>query len=322
MAAISDTPNPNTIVWFQNRFVRLAEANVNILTHALHYGTGVFEGIRGYFDDKAQELFLFRAMEHYERWRQNCGILHIRIPHAPQELCDITVELCRRNAFRSNIYVRPLAYKSSERIGVHADDHDAYAIVILPVGNYFGDRKRGLKAGIVSWRRIEDNAIPARAKICGAYVNSVLATDEAHRNGYDEAIFLTESGHVAEGATCNLFMVRKGKLITPPVTDNILEGITRASVKELARHELNLDVVERSIDRSELYTCEEVFLTGTAAEIAPVVEVDHRPVGTGELRSVTEQIRSVYAGATRGHLTDRRNWLWPVYSSELIEKTA
>lgn len=322
MEAILDTSNPNTIVWFQNRFVRLAEANVNILTHALHYGTGVFEGIRGYFDDKAQDLYLFRAMEHYERWRQNCGILHIRIPQQAEELCSITAELCRRNAFGSNIYVRPLAYKSSERIGVHADNNDAYAIIALPAGPNLGDKKRGLKAGIVSWRRVEDNAIPGRAKICGAYVNSVLATDEAHRNGYDEAIFLTESGHVAEGATCNLFMLRKGKLITPPVTDNILEGITRASVMELARNELDLNVIERSIDRSELYTCEEVFLTGTAAEIASVVEIDHRPVGTGEIGPVTEKIRSFYAGATRGHLTAWRNWLWPVYGSELIEKTA
>ncbi len=322
MAASSDTPNPNTIVWFQNRFVRLAEANVNILTHALHYGTGVFEGIRGYFEEKREELFLVRATEHYERWTQNCGILRIHVPQSPRELCDITAELCRRNEFRSNIYVRPIAYKSSVRVGVHADNNDAYAIIALPVGRYFGEKKGGLKAGIVSWRRVDDNAIPGRGKICGAYVNSVLATDEAHRNGYDEAIFLTESGHVAEGATCNLFMVRKGKLVTPPLTDNILEGITRASVMDLARNELGQEVVERSIDRTELYTCEEVFFTGTAAEIAPIVEIDHRRIGTGEPGHITEKIRSLYMAATRGHLAAYRNWLWPVYSGELIEKTA
>jgi branched-chain amino acid aminotransferase len=321
MALGSDTPNPNTIVWFQNRFVRLAEANVNILTHAFHYGTGVFEGIRGYFDEKSQELFLVRALEHYERWQQNCGILRIQIAQSPRELCDITTELCRRNTFRSNVYVRPIAYKSSTRIGVHADNNDAYAIIALPIGNYFGERK-GLKAGVVSWRRVEDNAIPGRAKICGAYVNSVLATDDAHRNGYDEAIFLTESGHVAEGATCNLFMVRKGKLITPPVTDNILEGITRASVMDLAQTELGQEVVERSIDRSELYTSEEVFFTGTAAEIAPIVEIDHRRIGTGEIGPITEKIRSRYMAATRGHLAAYRNWLWPVYGEDLIRKTA
>lgn len=321
MAAISDTPNPNTIVWFQNRFVYLAEANINILTHGLHYGTGVFEGIRGYFEDKRDELFLFRALEHYERWKQNCGILRIRVQPSTHELCDITTELCRKNEFRSNVYARPIAYKSSARIGVHADNDDAYAIVVLPFASHFGERK-GLKAGVVSWRRVEDNAIPGRAKICGAYVNSVLAIDEARRNGHDEAIFLTESGHIAEGATCNLFMLRKGKLVTPPATDNILEGITRASVMELAHNELGMEVMERSIVRSELYTCEEVFLTGTAAEIAPVVQIDHRPVGTGEIGAVTEKIRSLYFAATRGHLAAYRNWLWPVYSSELIEKTA
>lgn len=322
MAASSDTPNPNTIVWFQNRFVRLAEANVNILTHALHYGTGVFEGIRGYFEDEREDLFLVRAPEHYERWTQNCGILRIHVPQSPRELCEITAELCRRNEFRSNIYIRPIAYKSSVRVGVHADNNDAYAIIALPIGRYFGEKKGGLKAGIVSWRRVDDNAIPGRGKICGAYVNSVLATDEAHRNGYDEAIFLTESGHVAEGATCNLFMVRKGKLVTPPVTDNILEGITRASVMDLARNELGQEVVERSIDRSELYTCEEVFFTGTAAEIAPILEIDHRRIGTGEPGHITEKIRSLYVAATRGNLAGYRNWLWPVYSGELIEKTA
>ncbi|MBV8808105.1 MAG: branched-chain amino acid transaminase [Acidobacteriaceae bacterium] len=316
----AEVPDQNTTVWFQNKFTRLAEANVNILTHALNYGSGVFEGIRGYYDEKQQELLLVRVMDHYERWKQNCGILRIAIPPSAEELSEITAELCRRNGFRSNVYVRPLAYKASARIGVHADDNDAYAIVVVPFGNYFGKQK-GVKAGVVSWRRVEDNAIPGRAKICGAYVNSVLATDEAHRNGHDEAIFLNESGHVAEGATCNLFMLRRGKLVTPPPTDNILEGITRDSVIELARKELNLEVVERSIDRSELYVCDEIFFTGTAAEVAPIIAVDHRPVGTGEIGAVTQKIRSLYFDATRGRLPAYRNWLWPVYRPAL-EKTA
>jgi branched-chain amino acid aminotransferase len=191
----------------------------------------------------------------------------------------------------------------------------------MPFGDYFG-HKRALKAGVVAWRRIEDTMIPGRAKICGAYVNSVLAADEARRNGHDEAIFLTQDGHVAEGATCNLFMVRGGKLITPPVTDNILEGITRASVMELARRELNLEVVERSIDRSELYVCSEVFFTGTAVELAPIVEVDHRPVGSGEPGIITEKLRSLYVEATRGRMPGYREWVWPVYRGGRIEKTA
>src|SRR5579864_3114447 len=254
----TESPNPNTIVWFNNQFLPLAEANVNILTHALNYGTGVFEGIRGYFEEKQQDLFLVRPVEHYDRWKRNASILRIGIPATAQELARLTADLCRRNGFRSHVYVRPLAYKRSARIGVAPDDNDSYAIVVVPFGEYF-DSAKGLRAGVVSWRRVEDNAIPGRAKICGAYVNSALATDEARKNGHDEAIFLTEEGHVSEGATCNLFMVRNGKLFTPPGTDNILEGITRASVMELARSEMKLEVVERSIGRSELYVCDEVF---------------------------------------------------------------
>ena len=206
----------------------------------------------------------------------------MQIPHSTEELCEITAELCRRNHFQENLYIRPLAYKASPKIGVAADNNDAAAIIALPFGDYF-DSRQGLKAGVSSWRRIDDNSIPGRAKICGGYVNSVLASDEARHNGHDEAILLTESGHVAEGSTCNLFMVRAGVLYTPaPVTDNILEGITRASVIDLARNELQLTVQERSIDRSELYVCDELFFSGTAVEVAPIVKVDHHP-GRGRL---------------------------------------
>lgn len=313
----TEIPDPNTMVWFGGDFVRLADANVNILTHALNYGTGVFEGIRGYYQQ--QELFLMRAAEHYGRWKRNCGILRIEVPASPGELTEITAELCRRNHYRSDVYIRPLAYKSAARIGIAPDENDSYAITALPFGQYFGGR--GIRAGVVSWRRVDDNAIPGRAKICGAYVNSVLAGDEARRNGHDEAIFLTNEGHVAEGASCNLFMVRDGRLVTPPVTDNILEGITRASVMELARKELGLEVVERSIDRSELYQCEEVFFTGTAVEVSPVVQVDHRAVGDGETGTITEQLRTLYFDATHGFLPQYRRWLQPVHEQVLISRS-
>lgn len=305
-------PDPNTIVWFGDQFVRLGDAQVNILTHGLNYGTGVFEGIRGYFDPESGELFLNRAEDHYRRWQQNCGILRLRVPRTPLELVELTAELCRRNQFRSNVYVRPLAYKASARIGVHADDNDAYAVVVVPFGDYFAGNN-GLKAGVVSWRRVDDNAIPGRAKICGAYANSVLAGGEAHDNGHDEAIFLNQDGHVAEGAASNLFMVRHGKLITPPVTDNILEGITRASMMELAERELKLTVQERSIDRSELYICDELFFVGTAVELAPVAQVDHRPVGGGQPGPIALQLRQVYGQAVRGRLPAYRHWLAPAY---------
>ena len=307
--------DPNLIVYFDGNYLPIREARVGILTHALHYGTGVFEGIRAHWDEPAQELFVLRPMEHYQRWKRNCSILRIDLPPTPEDLCAITLELMRRNSFRTNVYVRPLAYKSAERIGVAPDDQDAFAIIALPFGDYL-HAESGLHAGVTSWRRLEDTAIPARAKICGAYVNSALASDEVRRAGFDEAIFLNENGHVAEGATCNIFMVRKGKLVTPPVTDNVLEGITRDSIMELAQRELGLHVVERSIDRSELYLCDELFLTGTAVGIAPIVRVDHRPIGAGLIGPIARQLNQSYIDATRGRLQAYRRWLVQVYRGQ------
>ena len=304
--------DPNLIVYFNGKYMPLRDAQVGILTHALHYGTGVFEGIRAHWDEAGQELFVMRPAEHYDRWRQNCGILRIDVPVSTEQLVAITVELMRRNGFKTNVYVRPLAYKSAQRVGVVPDSEDAFAIVALPFGEYL-HAENGIHAGVSSWRRIEDNAIPPRAKICGAYVNSALASDEARRSGFDEAILLNEDGHVAEGATCNLFMLRKGKLITPPSNENVLEGITRDAVMELAQKELGLEIVERAIDRSELYVCDELFLTGTAVGVAPVVRIDHRPVGAGAIGAMTRSVLRLYYEATRGHLEKYRRWLVPVY---------
>jgi len=317
--------DPNTIVYFRGSYVPLREAQVGILTHALHYGTGVFEGIRGYWDDAEHQVFLLRPREHYQRWKQNGGILHIDVPLTPDELSGITAELVRRNAFHSDIYVRPLAWKCAERIGVSTDDQNAFAVIAVPFGEYLHSEK-GLHAGVSTWRRIEDNAIPARAKICGAYVNSALASDDARRAGFDEAILLNENGQVAEGATCNLFMVRKGELITPPVTENVLEGITRDCVMELASREMGLKVIERPMDRSELYIGEELFLTGTAVGIAPVVRVDHRPVKDGAIGAVTREVRRLYFEVARGHLRAYRKWVVPAFpaatSAEQLEPEA
>lgn len=300
------------VVFFDGKFVPLSSANVGILTHALHYGTGVFDGIRGYWSERHGDLFLFRLEDHYRRWRNNCELLRMHIEASEQELAALTSDLVRRNGFRENVYVRPLAYHSASRIGVHPDAHFTTAVVVLPFGVYL-ESSQGIHAGVVSWRRIEDNAIPARGKICGAYVNSVLASDEARRNGYDEAILLNEAGHVVEGATCNIFLVRGGRLITPPPQDNILEGITRETVMTLARRELGLDTVERSVDRSELYQAEEAFFTGTAVEIAPIVRMDHHPVGNGAIGPITQQLRALYREVTQGGRADYWNWLYPVY---------
>jgi branched-chain amino acid aminotransferase len=306
----------NLIVYFDGRYMPMRDARVGILTHALHYGTGVFEGLRAYWDVTQQELFAFRANEHYERWIQNCSILRIHIPLSPEELTAITLEILRRNAFRTDVYIRPLAYKSAERIGVSLDDEEAFAITALPFGEYL-PADRGVHAGVSSWRRIEDNAIPARAKICGAYVNSAMASADARLSGFDEAILLNEDGHVAEGATCNIFLLRKGRLITPPVTENVLEGITRDSVMKLAASELDIDTVERPVDRSELYQCDELLFTGTAVAITPVVRVDHRPVGHGGIGSVTRKLQQLYFDATRGHSHAYRSWLTPVYDAPI-----
>ncbi len=309
------------IVYFNKQFTPLSQARVNVLTHALNYGTAVFEGIRGYWNAERQELFLLRPVEHYDRWKGNCGILRINPGLASAKLADITAELIRRNHFTTDVYVRPLAYKSAERIGIAPDDQDAFTIVVIPFGTYL-DSSRGLQAGVSSWRRIQDNAIPARGKISGAYVNSVLASDEARQSGYDEAIFLNESGRVSEGASCNLFMVRKGKLITPSVTENVLEGVTRSAVMELARREMKLEVIERPIDRSELYIADEVFFTGTAVEVAPIIGVDRRPVGSGQPGPMTTELRRLYQEATRGRIPAYTNWLTPVYHPAALDRVA
>jgi branched-chain amino acid aminotransferase len=304
--------DPDVIVYFKNQFVAVRDAQVNILTHALHYGTGVFEGIRAYWDEAEQEVFSFRTLEHYQRWKKNCGILRIEIAPTPEALCGITAELIGRNRFRSDLYLRPLAFKSAERIGLVPDDQSAFAIMALPMADYLPSQQ-GIHVGVSSWRRIDDNAIPARGKICGAYVNSVLASDEARRNGFDEAIFLNDNGHVAEGTTHNVFMVRNGSLITPPGSENILEGLTRATIIELAKRELHLDVVKRPIDRSELYICDELFFTGTAVEIAPIVRLDHRPVGSAGVGEITAELRRLYFEAVHGRLAAYRKWLLPAY---------
>lgn len=306
----------NLIVYFRGQYMPLRDANVGILTHALHYGTGVFEGIRAHWNAGTEELLVLRMAEHYERWKANCGILQIDPGLTVEELCSITLEVLRRNGLRTNTYIRPLAFKSAEGIGVHCEAKCAFAIVAVPFGEYL-HAENGVHAGVSSWRRIDDNAIPARAKICGAYVNSVLATEEVRASGFDEAILLNESGHVAEGATCNLFMVRRGALITPPIYDNVLEGITRASIMELARRELKIAVVERSIDHSELMVCDELFLTGTAVGVAPVTRVNHHRVGAGSPGPVTRALRQLYARAALGELSAYEHWLTPVFQSHV-----
>ncbi len=315
------SPQPqigNVEVYFGGNFVPLEQAKISVLTQALHYGTAVFEGIRGYWDADTKDIYLFRMREHYERMKRNCKLLRITIPLSVSELCDFTAELVQRNHFTENIYVRPLAYKSSKSIGVKLGAEDDFFILAVPFGAYL-DTEHGLSVCTSSWRRTEDNAIPCRGKISGGYVNCALAADEAIAGGYDEAVMLTESGHVSEGPGFNIFMVRNHKLITPGETENILEGITRDSIMRMAEEELRLKVEVRKIDRSELYVCDELFFCGTAAQISPIVSVDRRVVGGGSKGIITTELQRLYNAVVVNKFSKYSEWCTPSYRYQRAE---
>lgn len=299
--------------YHEGRFMPLSDARIGVMTHGFMYGTACFEGIRAYWNADQGQLFLLKGLAHYRRLRNSARVLMMDLPGSPESLVDLTIELLRRNEFREDAYIRPSVYKSSQAIGVRLHDleHD-FMIVTLPFGDYI-DTTNGISTMTTSWRRISDTAIPARSKINGAYVNSAFAKTDAMLNGHEEAIVLTADGHASEGSAENLFMVRDGVLVTPSVTDDILEGITRAAIIDLARAELGLETVERSIDRTELYVAEEVFLCGTGAQVSPVTRIDHRPVGEGAIGPITGRIKDVYFDAVRGRLPAYADWLTPVY---------
>src|ERR671927_173295 len=279
-------------------FVKMGDIRLSPATHALNYGTGAFEGIRAYWSESRGTLQVLKMREHYERFEKSCRFARIELRHSVDELCDITLEILKRNAPREDTYIRPVAYKAAESVGVNLKGDSELSIFTVPMGNYV--ELTGLKVCVSSWRRTPDNAIPARAKCTGSYVNTALAVDEAHRAGYDDAIFLTQDGQVSEASAANIFIVRKGQLITPPVTADILEGITRDAVMELAAKELGMPVIEREGGRTELYAADEVFLSGTGFQIAPVVAVDGRPVGTGDIGPVAERLQELYFKDARG----------------------
>ena len=300
--------------FFDGAFVPLRDAKVSVLTHAFNYGTGVFEGIRAYWNAERGQLYGLHLLEHYRRLHRSCKIMRLELPYSPERLVEITVELLRRSGYREDCYVRPLVYKSSELIGVRLHDlESAFTVFAVPFGTYI-DIDRGISCGVSSWRRVDDNAIPARSKITGSYVNAALAKTEAQEAGYDEAIVLTNDGHVSEGSAENLFMVRGGTLVTPPVSDNILEGIVRASIMRIAG-DLGIPLVERSIDRTELYIADELFLCGTGAQLSPVTSVDHRKIGDGAPGPITQRLSRVYFDAVRA-ISDRYpEWVTPVYAA-------
>ena len=298
--------------YFNKKFMLLEEANVNIMTHCIHYGTAVFEGIRGNWNDKEKQTYIFRLKEHYERLARGCQVLYIKLPMSIDELCKKTVELVAKCGFQEDVYIRPLAYTSSQTLGVrlHNLDND-FLMFAFPWGPYLDKDK--VVCGVSSWRRPDDNVNPPQIKSTGIYINNALAKTEAINNGYDEAIMLAPDGHVSEGSGENIFLVINNRLVTPATYNNILMGITRNTVIELAKNELGLDTIERSIDRSELYTAEECFLTGTAAHVTPVSEIDHHKVGNGEIGPVTAKLQEIYARVIRGNHPKYSHWCTPVY---------
>ena len=298
--------------YFHKQFMPLSEAKIGIMTHCLHYGTAIFEGIRGNWNSQQKQIYLFRLKEHYQRLHNGCRLLKINLPYTIDELCQITVELVERCGFQENLYVRPLAYKSSESLGVRLHDlDDDFLVFAIPWGPYLDIDKA--RCVVSSWRRPDDNVIPPQAKITGLYINNALAKTEAISNGFDEAIMLTSDGYVSEGSGENIFLVIDGKLVTPASYNSILMGITRDTVIELAQNELGIETIERQIDRSELYIAEECFFTGTAAHITPIGEIDHRKIGSGETGEITKRLQEIYFEVIQGSNPKYLEWCTPVY---------
>jgi branched-chain amino acid aminotransferase len=305
----------NGIAFFRGEFVPVKDANVNVMTHSFMYGTAIFEGIRGYWNVEEQELYVFKLKEHFLRMADSMKIMHMDCKYSVDELCEIVRELMRKNSASSDMYIRPSIFKCGHKIGPGLDDNPSDIVIItLPFGDYF-DNAAGLKLKVSSWRRVEDNAIPPRSKIVGAYVNTALAITDAHLSGFDDCIVLTEDGHVSEGSAMNLFVVKNGILSTPATSDNILEGITRNTVIEIVRAELGLDVVVRRVDRSELYTADELFCCGTGAQIVPIIEVDKRELSGGKAGAITRKISQIYMDVCRGKIEKYKRWLSSVYQT-------
>ena len=315
-ATAASKPDQNSLMcYFQGNYVALGDARISIMTHAFLYGTGVFEGIRAYWNPDEKQLYALRVKEHIVRLRNSSKIMLMAEIPSVDKFTQIVLEVLRRNHFTEDAYCRPSVYKSTEAIGVklHGLTHDFYVLAI-PMGDYI-DTEKGISTGTVSWRRTSDVSMPSRSKITGSYVNPAFSKSEAMLNGFEEAIVLTAEGHVAEGSAENLFMVRDRILYTPSVSEDILEGITRAGIIEIAGH-LGITVRERQIDRSELYIADEVFLCGTGAQVSPVSSVDHRPVGDGHVGPIAKLIGKTYFDAVRGRLPAFRHWVTPVYKSE------
>jgi branched-chain amino acid aminotransferase len=294
--------------FFEGKIVPLADAKINIATHGFLYGTAVFSGMRAYWNEERKKLFVFRPYDHFRRLLNSTRMMAMETSYDEESLIQLTLDVLRTDHWQQDVYMRPTFYKSDMGIGVRLHDlKDEFCLFTMAFEKYVKNDSNA-HVTISSWRRIDDNMIPARGKVAGAYANSALIKTDANRAGFDEALVLDQNGHVSEGSAMNVFMLRDGILVTPPVTDNILEGITRRTIIELAKDELGLQVVERSIDRTEVFVSEELFMTGTAAEITAVTKIDHRPVGAGVMGPVTTKLRGLYDEVIRARNPKYQHW--------------
>ena len=310
----SPTSSPRW-AYYNGNIVPYREVAFGLLTHALNYGTGLFAGVRGYWNAEEQELFVFRPEDHFSRFCDSARLLRMELGVTPPDLTRGLIELLRAEDYHENCYIRPVAFYGDESIGVRLHGlTPVVGIAALPFGSYLG-KEDGLHVAISSWTRVSDNVIPARGKLAGSYLNSALAKTDAILAGFDEAILLNEHGHVCEGSVENLFMLKGGVVVTPPVSDDVLEGFTRATVIALLRGDLGQTVIERSIDRTELYLADEVFLTGTGVEISPVTRIDHRAIGSGRIGALAAALRTKYLDTVSGRVAKYRGWCRPVYAA-------
>ncbi len=304
--------------YFEGKIVPFEQATVSVMNHTLNYGTGAFGGLRGHWNEDEQQLFVFRPLDHFARFLESAKLLGFQYDFSAENLLDILLELLRAENWHTNVYIRPLAYVKDSLIGVKLHDLSyGFTMFSLPFGSYVANEE-GTHVTISSWRRVDDNSIPARAKITGAYINSAFIKTDAVKAGFDEALVLNQDGHVSEGSAANLFMVRKGIVHTPPITANILEGITRRTIMELLREEMGYQVVEREIDRTEIYLADELFFSGTGVQVAAITKVDHRPIGTGTMGPVVGGLRKLYFDVVTGRVEKYRHWCAPVYEQEPV----
>ncbi len=298
--------------YMNGEYVEASKAMIPVRTHAFLYGTAVFEGIRAYWNDEEQQLYAFRVPEHYERLHRSAKIMMMTPTNSVEEYTKITAELLKKNGYKQDAYMRPTLYKSAQKVGPGLyDNEDSFMIITNKMGDYI-DTSKGLKVCVSSWRRNSDNAIPPRAKVAGSYANAALIKTDAHNMGFDDAVVLDENGQVTEGSAMNLFLVQNGKLVTTTKTDNILVGITRNTIIELAQ-DLGIEVEERAIDRTELYISDEAFYCGTGAQVSPIVEIDGRKLGDGKVGPIATKLQNLYFDVVKGKVAKYKHWCTPVY---------